>query len=675
MRIQEHSNKLETNVQAETQDFGIGDASVVIEILRNRLYEHKIQTLVQEYICNARDAMRELGKGNNFEVTVPTMLSPVFKVRDFGPGISPDRMKDVFIKYGSSTKRGDNLQTGGFGIGAKSAWSYTDSFTVTTFIDGTKRVYVAHTGINNNGRLDQVSTVKTNEPNGTEIQVPVGKDDISEFRNAVFRAIYFWKEKPALKGELDVPALVSGYRLGDDLEVIDSKMIPDFVGSYHYGRNMLAVIDGVPYTINDKLFDKCKKLFQLQDLVNRKVILHMGNGVVEVSASRESIADSKLSIAALEKIAVKAIITIKTHLMEEFGKVTSNSEFFDTYKGLSFYFKTDKYAKHGGYEIDGDTVRSEKLKKIRLTDINNIGRRNRVTDKINKKEMNQNYSYLSVKNLSDLYFLKNEESAVKVNKRLREYFKAGKNTMILIEPLAGDMASFDQVVSDLGAKDFLSLTWTEEPKKERQPKVEREKEEFCAHTFDRHNRHEYLTLAGNAQKWFYVEMDGTSWGDYDPGHLRELSSHLKRVEDGARICGLSSKAVKMIQGDPNFLPLSAWLEKFKPTRKQVAFVKTLVSANSEIMKLVIELKDLKDAFLSDMVQEYKGIGKGGTESLPTMLQTRVEMTDELKEFKENDEKLSKILKSKYPMLADLSYYGHRYHDDIALYINAKHKAS
>src|SRR5271170_1134690 len=103
MKLQGHSNKLETNVtESENQDFSIGDASVIIDILRNRLYEHKIRTTAQEYICNSRDAMREVGKGNEFEITVPTRLNPVFKVRDFGPGISPDRMTNVFLKYGAS---------------------------------------------------------------------------------------------------------------------------------------------------------------------------------------------------------------------------------------------------------------------------------------------------------------------------------------------------------------------------------------------------------------------------------------------------------------------------------------------------------------------------------------------------------------------------------------------
>jgi hypothetical protein len=671
MRLQEHANKLETNIQAESQNFGIGDASVVIEILRNRLYEYKIQTLVQEYICNARDAMRELGKGNDFQVTIPTHLSPTFKVRDFGPGISPDRMKDVFIMYGASTKRGSDMQTGGFGIGAKSAWSYTDSFTIVTFIDGVKRTYVAHTGVNNNGRLDLISTGKTDEANGTEIQVPVGKNDVSEFREAVFRAIYFWEKRPEIKGELDIPSLESGYRLNDNLEVIDSKMIPNFIGHYQYGRNMLAVIDGVPYPINDKLMQKSKKLFQLQELVNRKVILHMGNGLVEVSASRESIADSNLSIEALDKLATKAIVSIKTHLLNEFGKVNSNAEFFKTYKELSFYFVTDKYAKYGNYHINGDSIQSDLFKKIKMTHITNLSRRSRITDKITKKEVSEGSKALSVKSLDEIYFLKGELSAVKQNKRLKDYFKSGRSNMVLIESLVGDGASLDQVIADFDVKDFQSLTWTEEPK-EVKVKVEREKESFCAHTVDRYNRHEYLTLAGNTKKWFYVEMDGTSWGEYSSELLKDLSSHIKEQET-AYICGLSSKAVKLVQGDPNFLPLKDWINKFKPTKKHISYAKSMAAANGEVMKLVSSLEDLQDSFLEEMAKEYKALGKKEIEVLPEILMAKVKETDEYKEFEKSDKKLAETLRDKYPLLQDIYYYGHRHRGDVTIYINAKHK--
>ena len=113
MKMQAHDNALETNAEVQSQDFGIGDASVVIEILRNRLYQHKIRTLTQEYMCNGRDAQRENKSKKRLVVTVPNRITPVFKVRDFGPGITPDRMAKVFVLYGASTKRGTNGQTGG----------------------------------------------------------------------------------------------------------------------------------------------------------------------------------------------------------------------------------------------------------------------------------------------------------------------------------------------------------------------------------------------------------------------------------------------------------------------------------------------------------------------------------------------------------------------------------
>jgi len=200
MRMETVKNTMKTNVKVKSKEFGIGDVSAVIEILRSKLYSNPIQTLVQEYLCNGRDAMREINSKKSIQVTVPVPLNPVFKVRDFGPGVNPDRMENVFIMYGASTKRKSNKQTGGFGIGSKIAWAYTDSFTITTFIDGIKRVYCAHIGVNKNGMLDLLSTEKTNERNGTEIQLAVSGDDLHAFKNAIFRATYFWTEKVEFLG-------------------------------------------------------------------------------------------------------------------------------------------------------------------------------------------------------------------------------------------------------------------------------------------------------------------------------------------------------------------------------------------------------------------------------------------------------------------------------------------
>src|ERR1035437_2541559 len=148
MKIAAHQNHLTSNSQEmQSEGYSIGDHAIVVEILRNKLYSKKIQTICQEYISNCKDAHREVGNPkNNFEVVIPTRLNPIFRVRDVGPGISSERMSDVFLKYGNSTKRNDTTQIGGFGLGAKIWPAYSDSFTITTIICGVKRCYISHTG-------------------------------------------------------------------------------------------------------------------------------------------------------------------------------------------------------------------------------------------------------------------------------------------------------------------------------------------------------------------------------------------------------------------------------------------------------------------------------------------------------------------------------------------------
>jgi hypothetical protein len=418
------------------------------------------------------------------------------------------------------------------------------------------------------------------------------------------------------------------------------------------------------------LKEKCKKLKQLKELTTNAVILHFGNGIVEVSASRESIADSKQSLDALEKLATKAIVSIKTLLTDSFGKVKDTAEFFATYREMSQSFVVDKFAKYGEYSIEHRWVKSPVFKKVKMTTITNLGRRSRVTDKIRKDEMSEAKKEIELQMITNLFFLKAPESVQLMNKRLRDWLNPGRTTMILIEPLNGDTASFDQLINDLEVKDFQSLTWTEKPKEER-VKVAREKEEFCVHDPIGYDRHTYLTLDGNSQEWLYVPLKEGSWGEYDIGLVKGLSQYLNR-EIGKKICGVAPRALHMIAGDANFSPLKNWLADWKPSKKQLAYVKRLSAKNSDTMRLVSQLKDLDDDFLIEMGKEYRSLEKNETETVPEMLVNLIRLTDDYKEFEKRDEKLTKVLDT-YPLLADL-YYRNSNLDDVTLYVNAKFKA-
>lgn len=119
-------------------DFGIEDSAFFMEMLSASLYKDQRMAVAREVLCNADDAHKENGVTIPFEVTLtPEKLI----IRDFGPGIPHDQIGAVYGTYGKSTKRGNEKATGGFGLGCKSPFAYTDNFQVTSYCAGTKTVY------------------------------------------------------------------------------------------------------------------------------------------------------------------------------------------------------------------------------------------------------------------------------------------------------------------------------------------------------------------------------------------------------------------------------------------------------------------------------------------------------------------------------------------------------
>ena len=697
MRLGTHANSLETNTQAESQDFAIGDASVVIEILRNRLYEHKIRTPVQEYISNARDAVREVGKKDGeFIVVIPTALNPTFKIRDFGPGISPERMRDVFIRYGSSTKRGDDKQTGGFGLGCKSWWSYTDSFTIATFINGVKRSYVAHTGVNNQGRLDLISTEITTEKDGTEIQVAVRSGDVNEFRDAVSRAIYFWQDKPTLRGVGDVPTLIKGLRVGE-VEIFESRLIPSYIDE-RWNNEPLAIVDGIPYPINNKLKDGCKNLTGLTRFSKQKAIIYVPTGAVDIAASREQIADSDRTKKALEDIAAVAMKELKSFIDKEFKAVKTPGEYINVFQRLNKAFYIDHgFAKYKDYIISGDHLQSPNFKKVSMTEVHCYGRYgHHKIEKITKNQLVDDHKKVRLESFNELYFLNTKESKAVQNKRIREHFDSGIGRIYIIEQLtdqptkmpdgspgpikpapATAKADFQTLVNELGIKDFTTLAYTTVQKQAR-VKVPREKTEFCLHVVDG-GKHVYTTLADNEQKWLYVPINksgqwlrGTT-GVYDnpTEELRELAMWLTEVHS-QRLCGVAERAFKMIENDKNFKPLSEWLANFKPTKKEIAYAKHEKAKNGELFSILSNITGIKDKKLTAFIQSYKDIEK--FDVMPEIFTKKVNELDEIKEFIANDEEVAKLVKRQYSLLLEFAYsYYKPVRQELAFYLNAKYE--
>lgn len=103
-----------------------------------------------------------------------------FYVKDFGIGMSPERMREIYFNYLSSTKEDTDDEIGGFGIGAKSALAYTHTFFIDTVYMNKEYNYIMSfdsTGYPIGRLLASKDTIKDN---GTCIRVPIKNNNKSE---------------------------------------------------------------------------------------------------------------------------------------------------------------------------------------------------------------------------------------------------------------------------------------------------------------------------------------------------------------------------------------------------------------------------------------------------------------------------------------------------------------
>jgi hypothetical protein len=324
MKINESRPNIETSGDLEEQFFSIQDQGMIFDILRNKMYSNPIQAICREISCNARDAHREVGTPElPVQITLPSNLEPYYKVKDFGPGISPDRMSNIFIKYTASTKRNDNIQTGGFGLGAKTPFSYSDTFTIITNHNGVQYNYACFIDETKVGKLALLSQTKTSEPNGTEILIPVKPADFNSFIQSTEYVTRHWKVKPIIKGQKILWQEDKSLLTGTNWSI---------GGNKGWGnREVKLIIDEIEYPVDQAALRRYADM-KLLDSCNSDVYLYFGVGELSLSASREQV---YLDKNTQTKIGEQINIVLK----EVRQKVVDKLELFDNLWDVNVYAK------------------------------------------------------------------------------------------------------------------------------------------------------------------------------------------------------------------------------------------------------------------------------------------------------------------------------------------------
>src|SRR6056300_893608 len=75
------------------------DMRYVASLLRNN-YSNTRLAVVREISANALDANIEANQTRPIEISIPSKLNPLFRVRDFGGGLSKEDVFGLYSKYG-----------------------------------------------------------------------------------------------------------------------------------------------------------------------------------------------------------------------------------------------------------------------------------------------------------------------------------------------------------------------------------------------------------------------------------------------------------------------------------------------------------------------------------------------------------------------------------------------
>lgn len=197
----------------ESCEMGVSDSATLMHVLSTALYTHPQLAAVREILCNGWDG--HIISGNTDKPLQVTIDEQFIKIRDFGPGIPHAKIGEIYGMYGNSTKRHDGQQTGGFGLGSKAPFAYTDNFEVINHHGGEKIVYRVSKSSMAAGGKPSIDTIVRVPSDETGIQVSMNlkhRLDGSKFDDLV--------REVALLGEIKVR--INEGRISDMLPLSES---------------------------------------------------------------------------------------------------------------------------------------------------------------------------------------------------------------------------------------------------------------------------------------------------------------------------------------------------------------------------------------------------------------------------------------------------------------------
>lgn len=309
----------------------------------DKLYTNKIESVIREICSNARDAMVSAGRGHiPFEIYLPSDLNPYLVIRDTGTGMNKaDAIKYLSTLYQSS-KAKENDSVGAYGIGSKSPFAISDSYTIESIFNGVKYSFQFFRSGKNLPKLLDLGEEEVDELNGITFKILVKETDRQRYLRAIETQMFNFNPKPKIDG---VPYSLGLPRLEEESGMM--KIYRSSVQRNFFGACSIAM-GGVTYPISLKEFESPLLKSMVDRLQNDQIIvLEVPIGSVEVPGDRERIEYTDHTVKFLNEALVsnikditdKAVTEIIAELKEKDSfahAVWAHQEFSSKYKHVLY---------------------------------------------------------------------------------------------------------------------------------------------------------------------------------------------------------------------------------------------------------------------------------------------------------------------------------------------------
>jgi hypothetical protein len=305
--------------------------SMVFQLFTKNVYSNPIGTVVREITSNCFDSHVEA------KVNAPVIIKKIFEKEtnshyisfiDFGVGMSPERVYDIYGVYFESTKNMDNTQIGGFGIGGKTPLAYKrstglgeteydNSFYVITNYNGTRYYYLVYEGADT-PVISLLHDEPTTEHNGTEVRIPVLEKDAENFAKEMVRQLYYF-ENVIFEGFDGIWRY--GEILTNEYQILRGKSFL-FRGN-EYSSNVHICLGRVAYPIDYSVLGLNSSDYSIPVAIKLEV------GDINVTVSRESLDYSEKTIKMLKSKLVEVKAEIIDMLMKQYDNIVTLKDYFE----------------------------------------------------------------------------------------------------------------------------------------------------------------------------------------------------------------------------------------------------------------------------------------------------------------------------------------------------------